>query len=255
MDMYTPIEKAGDLIRTRWADVKLRKAVEEKLQGDIPGILKDGPFGMIWRHIGTPDGEFERFLDLCKKARLKPVCLEYIEDKFAARNFTKLGLTKLAFKKGINKKTETLVEKEKIIDFKDAEKKKMCELKTLWGESLVDFHHSFMKEMFPEMEGRVVDISDWVKRNGKTPKNYYSHILSLAICHVVLFDDLDIIKSETDFVKEIILPAFESVKKDFGVEPIIVKISKQGEQEQDHYWCGYSPRAKEIVNKHIKTYK
>ncbi len=255
MDIYTQIEKAGRLIRDRWADEKLRKAVEEKLEGDIPEILRKGPHGMIWRHIGTPDGEFERFLELCQKADLNPLCLEYIHDKFAARNFTKLGLAKLSFKKGCNKKSETLVEKEKIIDFKDAEKKKMCELKTLWGENLVDFHHSFMKEMFPGMESNIVDISDWVKRNGGAPKNYYFHILSLTLCHVVLFDDLDLLKSEEDFVKEIILPAFHEVENEFGVRPIIVRISKEGEQEKDPYWCSYSERAKEIVNNHIKKFK
>jgi len=255
MEIYTPIEKAGELIRQRWVDEKLHKAVEKKLEGDIPEVLKDGPSGFIWRQIGTPDGEFERFLELCKKAELKPICLEYNQDKFAARNFTKYGLTRLCFKKGFNKKLETIVEKERIIDFKDAEKKKMCELKTLWGENLVDFHHFLMKKMFPEMDGRVEDISGWVKRNGGMPKNYYFKILSFAICHAVLFDDFDSLKSEENFTNEIVLPAFREVEKYFSVKPIIVKISKKGEQEKNPCWCYYSHETKEIINNHIKTFK
>jgi len=255
MEIYTPIEKAGEIIRQRWSDEKLRKAVEEKLKGDIPEVLKNGPSGMIWRQIGTPDGEFQRFLELCKKAELKPVCLEYIQDKFAARNFTKYELTMMPFKKGKNKKLETIVEKEKIIDFKDAEKKKISELKTLWGENLVDFHHFLLKEIFPEIDGRVVDISDWVVRNGGIPKNYYFNILSFAICHTVLFDDFDSLKSEENFLKEVVLPDFNEVEKYFGVKPIIVKISENGEQEKDPSWCYYSEKAEKIMDKHIEAFK
>ena len=115
MEIYTPIEEAGEIIRRRWADERLRKAVEEKLKGDIPEVLKSGPSGMIWRQIGTPDGEFKRFLELCKRTSLRPLCLEYIQDKFTARNLTKFALTKLSFKKSVNKKSETIVEKDKII--------------------------------------------------------------------------------------------------------------------------------------------
>jgi len=255
MQIYTSIKEAGELIKKRFNDEKLRKTVEVELQGDIPEILKGGPYGMIWRQIGTPDGEFTRFLELCKRASLKPLCFEYVQDKFAARNYTKICLTKLPFKKGCNKKFESIVEKEKIIDFKDAEKKKMCELKTLWGESLVDFHHNFLKKMFPEMCGKIIDISEWVQRNGKTPKNYYPYILSLAVCHVVLFEDLYILKEEQSFINEIILPAFEEVKNKFGVKPIIVRLSKEGEQEKDPYWSSYDQEAKVIMDNYIKEHK
>ena len=255
MEIYTPIEQAGDLIKQRWADKKLRKSVGDKLKGDIPEILKARPSGLIWRQIGTPDGEFERFLELCKKASVKPLCFEYTQDKFAARNFTKYGLAKLCFKKGLNKKLEMMVEKEKIIDFKDAEKKKICELKTLWGESLVGFHHFLLEEIFPEMKDSIMDISDWVVRNGGIPKNYYSNILSFAICHAVYFEDFDTLDSEIGFENEVILPAFNEVEKYFGVKPIIVRISKEGEQKNNPHWCCYSQRTKEIVSNHIKIFK
>ena len=254
MEIYTPIEKAGEIIRQRWSDEKLRKAVEEKLEGDIPEILKDGPSGLIWRQIGTPDGEFKRFLELCQKSGVKPLCFEYAKDKFHAGNFTKYGITNLAFfdHKEDNK---TLVKKEKIINFDKAEKERLCDLKTLWGENLVDFHHFFLQAVFPIMKGRINDMSEWIKKKGKTPKEYYFSFLSLAICYCIYFDDYDLLESEKAFTNEIILPAFSEVKKYFGVEPIIVRISRIGEQEKDPYWWCYSTESKIIMDNHIKTFK
>lgn len=255
MDIYTPIEEAGELIRKRWADINLRKKVEEQLGSDIPEILKKGPHGMIWRQIGTPDREFERFLELNKTANLKPLCFEYIQDKFSARNFTKYGLTNLPIKTGVDKNLKTIITRKKIIDFKDAEKKRMFELTTLWGENLVVFHNNFLKKIFPVMEDSIFDISEWVKNKGGMPKNYYSAILSLAICHLVFFDDFDLLDTETNFINEIVLPAIKDVENIFGIKPIIVKISKPGEHQQDPFWWCYSEKANDILENHIKTFK
>lgn len=253
MEIYTPIEQAATIIRERWANVSLRKRVEEMLNGDIPDILKNGPNGLIWRCICTPDDEFRRFLDWCEKARIEPVAFENSEDKFYAGNFTKHGLTHMRFKEGININRVHYIRKKRIIDFKNAEKKRMCDLQTIWGESLVDFHHSFMQMVFPIMKGRIVDISDWIQRKGGTPRKYYFSVLSLSICHAVYFDDYDLLESERGFTDEIILPIFDEVKKYFGEEPIIVKISHVGEHDRDpHWWC-YSKDAKMLMDHHLST--
>ncbi len=255
MDIYTPIEEAGEIIRKRWADKDLRDAVEKKLQEDIPKILKDEPHGLIWRCICTPDGEFKKFLDLCKKADLSPVGLENPQDKFHSGNFTKYGLADLAFSTGINKNLKNVVTKKRIIDFNSSGGKKMCDIKTFWGENLVDFHHFFLPSIFPEMKNQTEDISEWLKRKGGSPEKYYFSVLSLAICHAVYFDDFDLLDSEADFVNEIVIPAFVEIEKYFGVKPIIVKISDIGQHEKDPYWWCYMKETKEIFDNHIKTFQ
>ncbi|MCX6751991.1 MAG: hypothetical protein NTZ87_00605 [Candidatus Nomurabacteria bacterium] len=255
MDIYTPIEEAGEIIRKRWADLELRKKVEEKLQGDFPEILKDEPHGLIWRCICTPDGEFKRFLDLCEQADLKPIGFENSQDKFHAGNFTKYMLCDLRFSNGINKNLQHYVVKERIVDFNGSGGKRMCDLETLWGENLVDFHHFFLQEMFPIIKDRTIDLSEWMKRRGGTPEKYYFSILSFAICHTVYFDDYDLLESEKNFIDEIILPKFYEVEKYFGFKPIIVKISKVGEHSRDPDWWCYSKESKIIMDNHIKTYK
>ncbi len=253
--MYTPIEEAGEIIRKRWADKELRKKVEEKLQGDIPEILKSGPHGLIWRCICTPDQEFERFLELCEKANLIPIGAENPQDKFHSGNFTKYGLTRLTFSKGKDKDLKHIVIKENVVDFNNSQGKRMCDLRTLWGENIVDFHHFFLEYMFPIMKNNTIDLSEWLKRKGGIPEKYYFAVLSLSVCHIVYFDDYDLIESEKKFVEEIILPAFGEVEKYFGVKPIIVKVSNVGEHDRDpHWWC-YSKESKEILDNHIKTFK
>lgn len=256
MDIYTPIEEAGKIIRERWANKELREAVEKKLEGDVPEILLgNGPHGLIWRCICTPDAEFERFLELCKKVDLSPVGLENTEDKFHSGNFTKYGLADLAFSTGVNKNLQHVVIKKRLIEFNTSGGKSMCDLKTLWGENLVDFHHFFLQEIFPLMKNNVIDISEWLKRKGGTPEKYYFSVLSLAVCHVVYFDDFDLLDSEASFVNEIVIPVFEEIKKNFGVKPIIVKISSIGEHDKDPYWWCYSKESKEVFENHVKTFK
>lgn len=255
MEIYTPIEQAGVLIRERWANELLRVKVEEELSSSIPGILANGPSGLIWRCICTPDDEFRRFLDLCGKIKLMPVGFENSQDKFHCGNFTKYGLTKMQFKRGINKHLKHYIEQETVIDFNSSGGRRMCDLKTFWGENLVDFHHFFLQKVFPIMKNRVVDISEWLQRKGGSPDKYYFSVLSLSVCHAVYFDDYDLLESEKGFTDEIILPAFKAVKEHFGVKPVIVKVSNAGEHDADAYWWCYSKETKAIMENHIHLIK
>ena len=212
---------------------------------------------MIGRCIGTPDGEFKRFLELCEIADLKPICFEHIQDKFFTGNFTKYGLTNLAFFQGLDKNKKSLVVKQKIIDFEDVKGKnlKMCDIKTLWGEKLVDFHHLFLLEMFPIMNNHVIDTSDWFSKSENRIDSYYNYVLSLSVCHLVLFDDFDLTEEDNKFTNERIVPIIKKIEKELGVKPIIIKISKVGEHSNDPYWWAYPKEAKKIMNNHIKIFK
>lgn len=249
-DFYTPVEEAGKIIRERWQNKELRKKIEERFGNGVPKEVPDGPNGALWRQIGTPDREFARFLDLAKEANIQPICFETTEDKFVKENFTKLGLTNLPIMTGLTKDGKTIAEKIKIIDFDQTVGKRMCDIKTLWGESLVDFHHWFLGAIFPIMKNRVVDIYKWIKNNGDTPEEYYLAIMAFALCHYILFDDYDLLAAEDEFTKKIILPAFNKMEAEFDLRPLIVKISKLGEHTADPYWWCYAKETKDIMEKH-----
>jgi hypothetical protein len=247
-DIYTDAILAGDTIRSRWQDTALRANVEAAFLTGIPGGLPQEPAAAIWRQVGTPDDEFRRFLQVAQRAALKPVCLEFLEDKFSARNFTKYSLANLAFKQGVDKNKHIFVEREKIIDFAQADGKRMKDVTTLWGASLSDFHREFLCSVFPQMSGAVIDISDWLKAGGSGPKEFYVGILSLAVSHIVLFEDFDLLESEMGFVHEVVMPAYEEVEKRFGLKPMIVRISEQGEHAADEYWWCYAQDTRETVH-------
>ena len=124
-NFYTPAEDAGRMIQERWQNRDLRKQVEERFGKDIPMAVLNGPNGVLWRQIGTPDREFGRFLDLANEANIQPLCLETVEDKFVAENFTKLGLTNLPIMTGATKDGKTIAEKIKIVDFNESGGKRL----------------------------------------------------------------------------------------------------------------------------------
>ena len=78
--------------------------------------------------------------------------------------------------------------------------------------------------------------------------------MSLAICHTICFDDYDLLESETAFISDIVLPAFEEAQERFGVKPLIVRISKKGEHQRDPFWWCYSKAAKAFVDEHVKQF-
>lgn len=71
----------------------------------------------------------------------------------------------------------------------------------------------------------------------------------------IYFDDFDLLDEEVGFINEIVLPAFEEVQKEFGVKPLIVKISKNGEHEKDPFWWCYSKKSREVMERHIGNFK
>jgi hypothetical protein len=253
-DFYTPAKEAGRIIQERWQNAELRKAVEDKFGNSVPKEILDGPNGVLWRQIGTPDREFARFLDLAKEANIQPMCFETVEDKFVKENFTKLGLTNLPVMTGLTKDGKTIAEKVKIIDFNQTREKRMCDIKTLWGEPLVDFHHWWLRTIFPVMENRVVDIYKWIKNNGATPEEYYPAVMAFALCYYILFDDYDLLAAEDEFTLNAVLPAFKKIETEFGLCPLIVKISKPGEHTADPYWWCYAKETRNIMEKHKQEF-
>ena len=179
-EIYTPLSVAKKEIQKRWKDKKLKRKVEEFLNGDVPEVFKKAPKAVIGRNIVSPNYESFRFLDLAKNINLSPVCLEHLEDKFVAKNRSKYHLCRLLFHNGIGKKGGSKIEAFNIINFKDSEGKFLSKLDTVWGENLVHFHHRISKLFIPQIE--FLNISKWLKKKGKKSKDFYKYYL-FSITH------------------------------------------------------------------------
>lgn len=232
-EIYTDIEKAKTEIQKRWNNPELRKKVESYL-GEIPEIFFNGPHAILFRNIMTPDHEFFHFLKLASEVKLKPLVLEYTEDKFSTRNEDKLCLTKMAIFEKRNKRNEAIYHYNKIVDLKEFENVCFSKIKTLTGESLVDFHHNLMEKNMTEKIPSH-DMSNWITHNGNHAQDYYKRILAFFICHGVLFESFVTDQSEKEFEERVTLPAIKHIEEVFGLKPIIVRLLP--DTEDAYWWC------------------
>ena len=248
-EIYTPLEEAKREIQRRWNDKELRKKVEKFLGGDIPYFFKNEPRAAYVRDIISPNNEFFYFWDIVGDAGVKPVLVEYSTGKFVARNINKYHLCRMYFHHGIGKHGGGKIECSHVVNFNTMEGKKMHKVRTIWNESIVDFHHGLLEKTKPEInKDDIVDFSKWFDIHKKKTKHWYLHYLALFICHGILFENFIMDNGEKEFTEKKILPSFHALVKEFGVRPIIVPISPI-ESENDLYWWLYPGH----VKKHLKA--
>jgi hypothetical protein len=144
----------------------------------------------------------------------------------------------------------TKVRKNVIADINKAQGKPFSTIKTLRGESLIDFHHKLLYEVFPPFNGKIFDFSGWLARHGEKALHFYEHYLALFICNAILVEDFRLEGSEHEFTKNIMFPAFNRLKEKFGIQPLIVKLAPQDAEEHPLWWL-YPQKVREIVEKYV----
>lgn len=235
-DIYTSLEEAKVEAWRRWNDLELRKKVEEYLGGDIPEPLRNGPRAIMFRNIASPDLECQHFIKIAKEAGLSPVIFEYTWDKFCTNNDDKLCFGRLAIFEKIGRTGKPVISYKKIIDFEKHNGKKFCDITTIKGQNLVEFHHSLFENLgINDVE--FFDMSEWLYRNGTISKEYYKKIMSLLICHGTLFENFTNIGEESHFTNDIFLPSFNAIKDTFLKEPLISPVIPLNEIEDPQWWC------------------
>ena len=233
--MYVSLEEAKEEVWKRWNDVELHQKVLEYV-GELPKGFGHEPWAVMVRHIATPNFEFIRFSELAQKTGLKPRCQEYTGDKFCTWNPDKLLLGKIAFFHGKGKRNGDKITSHQVIAFQNADGKSLQAIKTVWGESLIGFHHSLVSAKLPDFE--VSDITGWYRKMGSRPEFFYHRLLALFICNGILFENFLGEGEEEVFTRTIVIPAIQRVKNHFGLKPLIVRLLP-AVSEADQYWCWY----------------
>ena len=246
-DMYMSIEEAKEEIGKRWDDKELEKKVVEYLNGCIPSVFEKEPKAVSASHVATPNKSFFRFLEDSKKVGLKPVAFEYTDDKFITTNFDKAHLAKMFFYCNKKNNENNFTRTYSVIDLSGKEEKKhIKEIKTIWGENFVDFHHRILNFFNKDVE--IYDGSDWYHKMGESAKDNYRYVLALYIRNAILFENFSTTKSEDKFSQEILFPAFEYVYNNFGLKPLIVPLYSKNDPEYK-YWSYYPELIKNLLNK------
>lgn len=242
-EIYTLFSVAKKEIRRRWNDKELRKKVNNYLGGSVPDPFKKGPRSVLSRSIITPNQELFYFLDLAKSTELEPIGLEGIEDKFCTKNSDKVSLGKLSFLmnngKGKVVKGDFGKMNVNVINMMSADGKKLCDIKTLWGEDLAGFHHRMLDSYDAKIE--TFDDFKWFARRNKrnNPDQYYENFLSLFVCHGILFENFHAKGKEEDFTRSIIIKNYKKIEEIFGCKPLIVPLVPIKDEECLYHWNSY----------------
>lgn len=247
--MMAPFAAIEELERRR-KDPELQRKVEEYLTGDIPEYFKDGPILYLARHIVTPNFETLRFVHLMNQLGLKTVVSQDSKGMFVSLNQIKKALCKLPVCRGLSQKGSVLNEQYQnvtIVDFNTADGKSFFEIKTVWGEKLIDFHTRLLSILMRE-KIESPDDAEWIDRHHRENLlEHYKELLSLFVVHGIFFENYNMEdEHEVYFVKNILRPAFDFVEKRFGYRPIIVQVFPTT-FESNRYWISYPWSVMDIV--------
>ena len=247
--VYTPLPEAIRILEERRKDPILVAKVEKLLNGHVPEIFKKTKCAIMARQLATPNHENRRFITLAEESNLQPIFFEYFGDKFTSNNKYKHSLGQLHIQNGINKNGESIVENVTIVDFNKYNGKKLEEVKTIWGESLIDFHKKLFSLYNVNSEGLFFNENDWYEKNiNEKPEDFYLKFFLLNTCFGIIFENFLTLKnSEGDFTKNIVLPTIEKVMNLVGVKPLIVTVEATN-LELDDFWYYHLP----IIKKFIK---
>lgn len=251
--IYTPLTEARDEVRRRWEDPELRARVDAYLAGNIPDVLRESPKAVLSRQVMSPNFESLHFLGMARESGLEPAFFEYVHDKFVAKNIDKYYLCRLSFFSGdevSERNNLNRVTRMKIIDFDDAEGKRLSDLRTFWNQALVDFHHE-LAGIFPDMaRSHRYDCSVDFDGKGGSADDFYESYLALFVCHGILFENYLLDSRQAEFTRRTILSAVRKVGETLGVRPLIVKLGPEGE-EDELFWRYYPESIKhEILRLH-----
>lgn len=253
---FASMEEALQELERRRQDPLLAQKVEEYLKDvGIPEPFVGDPRLVIFRQVATPNIEVSRFLIIADGVGMKPLFLEYYDDKFTSNNEWKWFLGKLGFYEGVGKKGGEKISYKLIIDFVASDGKKLKDVKTFWGESLIDFHHRLFDFNYTHIDkDYFFDITPWLEKGiGFSAVQYYKKVFPLFIKNAILFENFMLCSEEKKFTSEIFLPVFKNLFDYFGVKPIIVALSPTN-IESDAFWFCQNPVTKTHIDDIIKKY-
>lgn len=244
--VYTPPMEAIKELKRRWSDDLL------KPNTPIPKIFETGFKAVLHRQLVTPNYELLRFMIIADGFNFEPVFFEYLNDKFVTESEWKYCLGSLHFFFGYGKKGGIKIQRQNIINFNEANGKKIGDIKTTWGQKLADFHHELFAQRFPDLSNSIYDGSKWYAQNGGCAKEYYKPFLSLFLKHGILFENFLLDNKELCFSREVFLPALLEVEEEYGVKPLIVALEPT-DFEEDIFWTCYPPENKRMIEEKTKS--
>ena len=241
--MYWEIEKAVE-------ELKIRQRQNEELIMKVNKFLGKccsiplGFNGFLVRHVASARLEDLELEKRCEMMGLRPIFLEYSEDKFLTTNPSKIRLVRMIVFEGYGRKCPRL-QRVYLVNRKELDvlnNLPISQIKTYWEESLVKFHHQTREIV--GLKGEIIEISEWLKGIGPA-REYYKYLLAACVIRGILFEsfespgfpNLDVFKNQ------VVLPAWNWVKTNFGYAPLIVRHPDTSSIEEEEMILNWYPSA------------
>ncbi len=250
-EIYTSFEDAMVELERRRSDPELVQKAKEYI-GGLPTPMEDGiPRGVLFRQVATPNYEIRRFIQLADGGGLKPLILEYHQDKFVSSNEFKYFLLRLAFYCGEGKKGGKKILYKMIADFNTAGGKRLCDVECAGGKSLIDVHHALFSDAYEgASDSMLFDASDWFHSHGPSASEYYKRFLALFITHGIIYENFMLNDDEKWFTENVFYPAFKEVHEYFGLKPLIVALEPT-DIEGEEFWMCHPPALYDTIEKYL----
>ena len=244
--ILTPMANAIEEMRMRKLDDSLLQSVNEFFDSNIPNHFKsDTPLLYLSRHIATPNFETLHAIKIAKDNDVTLIIGEDPNDKFVSNNFLKKSLGKLTIITGKAKNGDPIIENTTIVDFNSYSGQPFNKVLTRSGTLLVDVH-KFLMSKYRDSRVVVSNESNWVGEYHKGDIiEYYKMFLSLMIVHGIMLEFYAV--EDSEFVDEVLAPAFNFVESKFGHKPLICGLIEP-EQEFKKNWLAYPKEVKGYLN-------
>ena len=245
MSLYVSLDEARSELRRRWQDVELKRKVERFQGKDFLPFFGKTPRAYFGKSLPTPDNGFGFFMYCAQYVRGLPLAPAYYDDKFVSINSEKKNLVIPFVALGNSTRGRA-----HLADIGSEEGKPIKEVVLRNGEKLIDFHLTLFARTHYCFE--FADISGWFQQFG-SPINYYFYYLCHFVAHGVLFETFYQTQyaREIPFTNNIVLPAINKIKEEFGIKPLIVRLyPEELSPIEEFYWCSYPP----AINNQIVEY-
>ncbi|HSX00813.1 MAG TPA: hypothetical protein VLF67_01105 [Candidatus Saccharimonas sp.] len=233
--MYTHPARVADAIGRRRRDKGLRAAVAEYLGGELPQDWpQHGVIATLNRYLATARVEDVMYAHAAASLDLRPYWPTYQAERFTLANPEKVSYVRPRIQVSqLSVANGWLVPRHQELA--------NCPLGSIRvGQvALTEVHHQVRQAVLPpDVIDNVFDMSAWnhlqAARFGapagtrRLAPHYYYGIMALYICHAVLFEDFHGGPNEgaglDGFVGEVVEPAVKAVTREFGLEPLIVRL-------------------------------
>jgi hypothetical protein len=246
--VYTETKDAIQALNERQNNSILTHFITGNTSPLVPKQLMEGANILLCRNIASPNYEMFRFLQFADVHNdLRPLVLEYINDKYVSRNTLKKALVEIHFCLRRENDGVPITKRCNYECIDVYEGISIGSIRTNTDKLLHDLHRDLFLKVFPNMKPNVIELSQFYSSLGGSAVKYYRGFLSLLLQHNIMLENFVFSESEKFFLERIFLPNFIKIHEETGQKPLIIHMGPAG-NEDDDFWLLYPPHIEEHMN-------